>query len=291
MTGYVSLDDYPPLYVPRVVANHTELPYITDIYGWPKMQAQCGDILDPKKQEKHHIIRRLQALKESLQKEIREVAFVDETRQGYPQILYRCDAIEVVQKAVGIVIDELRQQTNCPICGVTYCKCGKCHDCEETGRTPPADKGAPMTEPHDPCNSCRYKNQACAYILDGNKPEDACLDKKLSLRKSVPMTEPQKEYIITEEYLSDLQRSIDRLLAYGTFSKDELEQFATINKVLKVVRISHGSTGGADAVLEELLSLIEKESKSEFTSLFVSMRLITDKAKDIRKQQVISDGT
>ena len=50
------------------------------------------------------------------------------------------------------------------------------------------------------------------------------------------MTEAQKEYIITGERLKEMQRSIDRLIAYGAFSKDELEQFTTINGILKSVR-------------------------------------------------------
>jgi hypothetical protein len=29
----------------------------------------------------------------------------------------------------------------------------------------------------DPCNSCKYKNQACAYWLDGEDKDSACVDK------------------------------------------------------------------------------------------------------------------
>lgn len=34
----------------------------------------------------------------------------------------------------------------------------------------------------DPCNYCHYRTQACAYILDGKKEEDACMEKKIHLR-------------------------------------------------------------------------------------------------------------
>ena len=34
----------------------------------------------------------------------------------------------------------------------------------------------------DPCISCHYASQACAYILDGNRYEDACSDKARWIR-------------------------------------------------------------------------------------------------------------
>ena len=42
----------------------------------------------------------------------------------------------------------------------------------------------------DPCQLCRYRTQACAYIMDGNKKEDACLDKMRWLRKTTPAPQP-----------------------------------------------------------------------------------------------------
>lgn len=33
----------------------------------------------------------------------------------------------------------------------------------------------------DPCLSCRYREQACGYILDGKKYEDACMSVKIWL--------------------------------------------------------------------------------------------------------------
>lgn len=36
---------------------------------------------------------------------------------------------------------------------------------------------------NDPCLSCQYRLQACAYILDGEKHDDACLDKRMYLRQ------------------------------------------------------------------------------------------------------------
>jgi hypothetical protein len=34
----------------------------------------------------------------------------------------------------------------------------------------------------DPCKTCHYSTQACAYILDGKNIEDACIDKKRWLK-------------------------------------------------------------------------------------------------------------
>ena len=47
-----------------------------------------------------------------------------------------------------------------------------------------------MTDITDPCQICRYKTQACAYIMDGNKKEDACLDKMRWLRRTTPAPQP-----------------------------------------------------------------------------------------------------
>jgi len=38
-------------------------------------------------------------------------------------------------------------------------------------------------EEEDICLSCKYHTQACAYILDGNRFEDACMSKRLQLRR------------------------------------------------------------------------------------------------------------
>jgi hypothetical protein len=35
----------------------------------------------------------------------------------------------------------------------------------------------------DACNSCHYETQACVYILNGRKYQDACLEKKIELRQ------------------------------------------------------------------------------------------------------------
>ena len=34
----------------------------------------------------------------------------------------------------------------------------------------------------DPCQSCQYQKQACAYILNGKNPEDACPGKRIWLK-------------------------------------------------------------------------------------------------------------
>lgn len=34
----------------------------------------------------------------------------------------------------------------------------------------------------DPCQCCQYQTQACAYIMDGNKFEDACMTKRVYLK-------------------------------------------------------------------------------------------------------------
>jgi hypothetical protein len=39
----------------------------------------------------------------------------------------------------------------------------------------------------DPCDFCRYKQQACAYWIDGQKPDGACITKLRSLPR-VPKT-------------------------------------------------------------------------------------------------------
>ena len=35
----------------------------------------------------------------------------------------------------------------------------------------------------DPCSSCQYEKQACAYMLDGKNPEDACVSKRIWLKR------------------------------------------------------------------------------------------------------------
>ena len=42
----------------------------------------------------------------------------------------------------------------------------------------------------DPCQFCRYRTQACAYIMEGNKKADACLDKMRWLRRTTPAPQP-----------------------------------------------------------------------------------------------------
>lgn len=44
-----------------------------------------------------------------------------------------------------------------------------------------------MTQPYDPdfkdpCLTCTERSQACAYMLDGHKPEDGCLTKRVWIR-------------------------------------------------------------------------------------------------------------
>lgn len=40
-----------------------------------------------------------------------------------------------------------------------------------------------MNESHsDPCLSCHYRTQACIYIMDGQKLEDACMEKHIWLK-------------------------------------------------------------------------------------------------------------
>jgi hypothetical protein len=34
----------------------------------------------------------------------------------------------------------------------------------------------------DPCLSCKYRTQACAYLLDGRDYDDACMSKRIELR-------------------------------------------------------------------------------------------------------------
>jgi hypothetical protein len=45
----------------------------------------------------------------------------------------------------------------------------------------------------DPCNSCQYMNQACAFILDGKRFEDACMDKQVWMRQRIKISEGEPE--------------------------------------------------------------------------------------------------
>ena len=36
----------------------------------------------------------------------------------------------------------------------------------------------------EPCDTCKYQLQACAYIIDGKKIEDACLSQKIWLKSN-----------------------------------------------------------------------------------------------------------
>lgn len=45
------------------------------------------------------------------------------------------------------------------------------------------EQGDLTQHPDDICDSCKYKLQACSYFLDGQKFEDACIEKQRELRK------------------------------------------------------------------------------------------------------------
>jgi len=62
----------------------------------------------------------------------------------------------------------------------------------------------------DPCQICRYRTQACAYIMDGNKKEDACLDKMRWLRRTTPAPQPPQftiDAVLRAEVIETLRKA------------------------------------------------------------------------------------
>jgi hypothetical protein len=95
----------------------------------------------------------------------------------------------------------------------------ECSDAYDDDEYPPCHS-AIRQEPgqqKDPCKSCQYEKQACAYILDGKKFEDACMSKRIQLKPHVG----QQEYRITEKQISSATLLIlKRIGEQPEFKKD-----------------------------------------------------------------------